>query len=217
MVHCGLRAITFVCSWRAHAPAVRLRSVQRSVLGAPSSRRHHSFVVGAAALTWQSTCIQDGHAESGLVAAFNFDEGTGTTAADVSGLNNHGVITGATWSTTAKYGKACRSRPTALVTIADHPSLDLTTAFTLEAWVRPTSTSGWRTALLKEVPGELALRAVRNGISQGRRPGRASAAYRIRRSAVRSSSQMRGRISPPPMTTRRSACTSTAPASPRHR
>jgi hypothetical protein len=41
------------------------------------------------------------------------------------------------------------------VSIADSASLDLTTRRTLEAWVRPTATSGWRTVLLKEAIGEL--------------------------------------------------------------
>src|SRR6185369_15042419 len=44
---------------------------------------------------------------SGLVAAYSFDEGTGTTAADKSGNGNNGtLINGATWSTTSKFGAA---------------------------------------------------------------------------------------------------------------
>src|SRR6185436_2065164 len=35
----------------------------------------------------------------GLVAAYAFNEGTGTTVADVSGNNNNGTISGTTWST----------------------------------------------------------------------------------------------------------------------
>src|ERR1041384_123654 len=45
-------------------------------------------------------------AQSGLVAAWNFNEGTGTTVADASGNNNVGTITGATWSTLGRYGNA---------------------------------------------------------------------------------------------------------------
>ncbi len=37
-----------------------------------------------------------------------------------------------------------------LVTVPDANSLDLTTGVTLEAWVRPSTVTGWRTALLKE-------------------------------------------------------------------
>jgi hypothetical protein len=35
--------------------------------------------------------------QSGLVAYFRFNEGTGTTVTDLSGNNNNGTITGATW------------------------------------------------------------------------------------------------------------------------
>jgi hypothetical protein len=42
------------------------------------------------------------------------------------------------------------------VTIADTNALDLTTGLTLEAWVYPTASTGWRTVLLKEASNELA-------------------------------------------------------------
>ena len=43
-----------------------------------------------------------------------------------------------------------------LVTVADSASLDLTNRATLEAWVNPTALgAAWRTALLKEQPGQL--------------------------------------------------------------
>ena len=41
-----------------------------------------------------------------LVAAYAFDEGTGTTVADLSGNGNNGQIGAATWTTSGKYGKA---------------------------------------------------------------------------------------------------------------
>ena len=43
---------------------------------------------------------------SGLVAAYGFDEGSGTTVTDASGNGNNGTITNATWSTSGKFGKA---------------------------------------------------------------------------------------------------------------
>ena len=43
---------------------------------------------------------------SGLVGAWGFDAGSGTTAADQSGNNNTGTLSNATWSTTGKYGNA---------------------------------------------------------------------------------------------------------------
>jgi len=42
------------------------------------------------------------------------------------------------------------------VTVPDANSLDLTTGMTLEAWVRPTAGSLWRTAIIKETTGNLA-------------------------------------------------------------
>jgi len=94
----------------------------------------------------------------GLVAALSFDEGTGTNAADSSGNNNRGtLVNGATWSTTAKFGNAASFDGTNdRIDVADSNSLDLTSGMTLEAWVRPTASSGYRTVLLKEVSGELA-------------------------------------------------------------
>ena len=40
-----------------------------------------------------------------------------------------------------------------LVNINHSTSLNLTSAFTLEAWVRPTNVAGWRDILMKEIPG----------------------------------------------------------------
>ena len=95
---------------------------------------------------------------AGLVAAYSFDEGAGTTAADNSGTGNNGtLINGATWSTTAKFGAAASFDGTNdRIDVADSNSLDLTSGMTLEAWVRPTANSSYRTVLLKEVTGELA-------------------------------------------------------------
>src|SRR5271168_792732 len=43
---------------------------------------------------------------SGLVAAFSFNEGSGTTVNDSSGNGNTGTISNATWTTAGKYGGA---------------------------------------------------------------------------------------------------------------
>ena len=43
--------------------------------------------------------VTGGISNTGLVAAYGFNEGSGTTVTDSSGSNNTGTITGATWST----------------------------------------------------------------------------------------------------------------------
>jgi O-glycosyl hydrolase/predicted secreted protein len=95
---------------------------------------------------------------SGLVAAYSFDEGAGTTASDKSGNGNSGtLINGTTWSTTSKFGAAASfDGSDDRIDVADSNSLDLTASMTLEAWVRPTANSSYRTVILKEISGELA-------------------------------------------------------------
>jgi glucose/arabinose dehydrogenase len=92
-----------------------------------------------------------------VVAAYSFDEGTGTTLGDSSGNLNHGTIANAAWTISGKYGNALSFNGlNSLITVADSASLDLTTAMTIEAWVRPTAIDDWETVLLKERPGGLA-------------------------------------------------------------
>src|SRR4051812_40567260 len=75
-------------------------------------------------------------ATTGLVAAYSFDEGSGTTVADASGAGNKGTVQNGTWSTAGKYGGALSFNGTSsLVSIADSASLDLSSGMTLEAWV----------------------------------------------------------------------------------
>jgi hypothetical protein len=86
----------------------------------------------------------------GLVAAYAFNEGTGTTVWDASGNNNTGTLRRATWTTAGKFGPALVFNGAARVTVADSPSLRLTTGMTLEAWVKPsTVTAAWRDVIYK--------------------------------------------------------------------
>jgi hypothetical protein len=86
-----------------------------------------------------------------LVAAYSFDEGTGTTVADITGHGNNGTIANATWTTSGKFGKALVfNGSSSLVTIPDSQSLRLTTGMSLEAWVNPPAVnSGWKDIIYK--------------------------------------------------------------------
>ncbi len=98
-------------------------------------------------------------AVAGLVAAYAFNENGGGTVADASGTGNQGTISGATWTTQGRYGNALQFDGTNdRVDVLDSNSLDLTNGLTVEAWVFPTTLSGWRTVLMKETS---------NGLSYG--------------------------------------------------
>ena len=85
------------------------------------------------------------------MAAYGFNEGSGTLLTDLSGNANNGTISGATWTTSGKYGNALSFNGTnALVTVNNAASLQLTSAMTLEAWVYPTTvSSAWRDVIYK--------------------------------------------------------------------
>jgi hypothetical protein len=94
----------------------------------------------------------------GLVAAYGFEEGSGGSAADRSGNSHTGTISGASWITSGRFGKALSfDGVNDWVTIAHSSLLSLTTAMTLEAWVYPTVNGGglWRAVLFKEEAGGL--------------------------------------------------------------
>jgi len=95
--------------------------------------------------------------DSGLVAAYGFEETSGAAVTDASPARNNGAIAGAARTASGRYGRALSfDGLDDVVTIAGSPSLDLSTGMTLEAWVRPTALSGWRSVVLKERPGGLA-------------------------------------------------------------
>lgn len=112
-----------------------------------------------------SITVTAANANNGLVAAYNFQEATGSVVVDESGNGNHGTLScntavnsacAATARTTSgKSGKALSfDGVDDWVTVNDSASLDLTNGMTLEAWVYPTATmSGWQSVITKEQPG----------------------------------------------------------------
>ena len=95
-------------------------------------------------------------AGTGPVAAYSFDTATGTSLTDNSGGGNTGSISGATWTSAGKSGGALAfDGVNDMVTVADQASLDLSTGMTLEAWIRPTANSTWRTSSPRSTSGNL--------------------------------------------------------------
>ena len=89
--------------------------------------------------------------ESGLVAHWKFDEGNGTTASDSSGSGNAGTLTNGPLWTDGRIGKGLYfDGIDDHVRVTDSNSLDLSSSFTLSAWVNPASTStDFRSILVK--------------------------------------------------------------------
>ena len=87
----------------------------------------------------------------GLVAAYSFDEGAGTSVGDASPYANDGTIGNAVWTPSGRYAGALSFDGTEAVMVPDAASLDLTDAMTLEAWVNPTDTGTWHDVIYKGV------------------------------------------------------------------
>jgi len=72
----------------------------------------------------------------GLVAAYGFNEGAGSTVADLSGNSITGTIVGATW-VTGRYGSALSfNGNSSYVDLGNPAALQLTSSMTIEAWVK---------------------------------------------------------------------------------
>lgn len=94
----------------------------------------------------------------GLVAAYGFDEASGSNALDASGNGNHGVLANVTRSATGRFGGALSfSSRDSMVTVPSSATLDLTTGMTLAAWVNPAARQQrFQSIVTKERPGGLA-------------------------------------------------------------
>ena len=143
------------------------------------------------------------------VAAYGFEEASGTTVLDASGNANNGTITGATRSAAGHSGGALSfDGVNDWVTVADANSLDLTSGMTLEAWVLPTALGTiWRTVIFKERTGNwrtACTPTVRRPARVARPRSRARCEVWTARRRCRSTP---GRTWPPPTTAPSSAST----------
>jgi uncharacterized repeat protein (TIGR03803 family) len=94
---------------------------------------------------------------AGLIAAYGFNEGSGSVAGDASGRKHSGSISGAKHVDEGRFGRALMfDGRSDWVTVAHAADLDLRNALTIEAWVNPTKLSGWNTVVLKETRDSLA-------------------------------------------------------------
>jgi glucose/arabinose dehydrogenase len=132
----------------------------------------HNIVAPASPTTYTATYAEV-PVVPGMVAAYSFDEAGGATVSDISGNGNHGTISGATRNSSGQYGAALDfDGSNDSVTVPDSSSLDLTSGMTLEAWVRPLTTSSWRTVVLKERPGDIVYALYSSNSDSGRPTGR---------------------------------------------
>lgn len=113
--------------------------------------------------------------DSGLVAAYSFEEISGSVVADISGNDNHGVTSGASRISSGRFGRAMSfDGVDDWVTVNNSNSFALTNGMTLEAWVYPTaSMENWRSIITKEYPDkkecayQLSANSYENTVSTG--------------------------------------------------
>ena len=113
--------------------------------------RQHTITVPASPATYTAS-FNSTPLATGLVGAWSFNEGSGATARDSSANANHGTLVGpATWDPAGKYGAALSlSGLGGNVTVPHASSLNLSSSYTLEAWVKPTALNSYQTVLIKE-------------------------------------------------------------------
>ncbi len=115
--------------------------------------------------------VTDPAPPSGPVAAYSFDDGAGSQLTDATGNGRTGTISGATWSAEGHTGKALSfDGVDDIVTVADHSSLDMTSEFTVESWIRPDTLSAWREVILKEAPPDTLAYGLYTSSPGGTRP-----------------------------------------------
>jgi len=120
--------------------------------GSASKTAATAISVGTTTATAPSLGTVSNTQALGLVAAYGFNEGSGSSVADLSGNSNEGTLTsGVSWATQGKFGNALVFNGSGgRVDIADAASLRLTGTMTLEAWVKPaTVSSSWRDVIYK--------------------------------------------------------------------
>ena len=139
-------------------------SVEPSIAGLARGTHEATITVTAAGVSGSPrtidvslTVTEQPATPPGLVAAYGFEEPSGSGVTDGSGNGLNGTLTGATRSAAGRFGSALSFDGSGdWVTVPDANALDLTTGVTMSAWVNPSAVgSAFRTVLMKEQPGGL--------------------------------------------------------------
>jgi hypothetical protein len=83
------------------------------------------------------------------VASYNFNEGSGTTAADSSGSGNTATLSGATWAAGKNSNGLSLSGTNAYASAANTASLGMTSLGTIEGWVKLNTLGKWHGLVAK--------------------------------------------------------------------
>ncbi len=111
----------------------------------------HAITVGPSSQTFTATFNQTSVSlPSGLVAAYNLNETSGTTAADRSGNNNTATLFGGPSRTPGRYGNALAFDDVDdYLSVPNSASLDIAgTGLTLAFWISPQPTGGADTVVI---------------------------------------------------------------------
>jgi glucose/arabinose dehydrogenase len=105
--------------------------------------QQHVIVVPTVAASYRATyTVTQSTLPGGLVAGYRFNEGSGTTTADLSTNGIRGtLVNGPAW-TSGKYGTGLSFGGTSYVDLGDPPALELTGSMTLTAWIKISANPG---------------------------------------------------------------------------
>ncbi len=126
--------------------------------------RAHDITLGTEPATYRATFTES----SGPVpvAAYGFEETSGTTAVDASGSGHNGTVSGPSRTTTGRFGRALTfDGINDSVRVAHNLALSGHAAFTIEAWVRPSIATGVRAVVVKERSANIAYGLYQRGIT----------------------------------------------------